>query len=214
MLGAIIGAATSIIGGIKSAKAARKRKRAIVAERAANRAWYQRRYNEVGTQRADAQRILTKTQEAIRKRNREAAATQAVVGGSEESVAATREANAQALADTVSQINAANEQRKDAIEESYRNQDNAYSAQLNGIEAQRSQNIANATTQAISAAGQIASGIDSADVYGKDGQSKAMKQFNEGLLDNRSMKPLNAQAAKTSQSIFDEARGALRNAKL
>lgn len=168
MIGAIVGAATglasSIYGGIASARAARKQarkqKNEIARQKEANKAWYERRYNEDATQRGDAQRLLTKTREAYEKRNREAAATQAVVGGSDESVAATREANAKGLADTASQINAASEARKDSVEESYRNQDQQLAGQLSALEAQRSANIANATSQAIGAAAQLGSALD------------------------------------------------------
>lgn len=164
MIGAIVGAATglasSIYGGIASARAARKQKNEIARQKEANKAWYERRYNEDATQRGDAQRLLTKTREAYEKRNREAAATQAVVGGSDESVAATREANAKGLADTASQINAASEARKDSVEESYRNQDQQLAGQLSALEAQRSANIANATSQAVGAAAQLGSALD------------------------------------------------------
>lgn len=164
MIGSIVGAATglasSIYGGIASARAARKQKNEIARQKEANKAWYERRYNEDATQRSDAQRLLTKTREAYEKRNREASATQAVVGGSDESVAATREANANGLADTASQINAASEARKDSVEESYRNQDQQLAGQLSAMEAQRSANIANATSQAVGAAAQFGSALD------------------------------------------------------
>lgn len=165
MIGAIIGAAGSLgsalYSGFKSAKAAKTAKRNIEKQKAENAAWYNRRYNEDGTQRADAQRLLRKTQDAIKNRNKQAAATQAVVGGTEESVAATKEANANALAEAASAINAQADARKDTIEQSYRNTDTNLNNQLNNIETQRAQNIANAGAQAISAAGQVGSAIDS-----------------------------------------------------
>ncbi len=165
MIGAIIGAAASLgsalYSGFKSAKAAKTAKRNIEKQKAENAAWYNRRYNEDGTQRADAQRLLRKTQDAIKNRNKQAAATQAVVGGTEESVAATKEANANALAEAASAINAQADARKDTIEQSYRNTDTNLNNQLNNIETQRAQNIANAGAQAISAAGQVGSAIDS-----------------------------------------------------
>ena len=82
----------------------KKVKKNIEEQQRKNQDWYDRRYNEDATQRADAQRILTITQENIRQRNQQAAGTQAVMGGTEESVAAARAANNQALADQ-SQLN-------------------------------------------------------------------------------------------------------------
>lgn len=165
MIGAIIGAAagigSAIAGGIKSAKAARRQKAQLEREKAENAAWYERRYNEDATQRADAQRLLRQTQESIRNRNREAASTQAVVGGTEESVAATKEANAKALSDTASAIAAQGETRKGQVEESYRNQDRTINKELGEIEANRAKNIAKTSAQAISAMGTLANAIDS-----------------------------------------------------
>lgn len=165
MIGAIIGAATaigsSIFSGIKSAQAARKKKKQLAREKAENEAWYSRRYNEDATQRADAQRLLRQTQEAIRNRNREAAGTQAVVGGTEESVAATKEANAKAMSDTASAIAAQGEARKEQVEESYRNQDRTINKELGEMESERAQNIADTGAQAISAIGTMANAIDS-----------------------------------------------------
>lgn len=85
----------------------------IQAQQQANQNWYDRRYNEDATQRADAQRILTQTEESIRNRNRQAAGAQAVMGGTDESVAAAKAANAQALADATSQIAVNADNRKD-----------------------------------------------------------------------------------------------------
>ena len=84
-----------------------------------NQDWYDRRYNEDATQRADAQRLLQMTEESIKKRNKAAAGTAAVMGGTAESVAAEKEANSKALADTTSQIVAAGDARKDQIENQY-----------------------------------------------------------------------------------------------
>lgn len=172
MIGGIIAAAStigsSIYSGIKSAKANRQRKQELLREKAENNAWYNRRYNEDATQRADAQRLLRLTQEAIRNRNKQVAGTQAVVGGTEESVAAEKEANAKAMSDTASAIAAQGEARKDNIEESYRNQNRMLNNELGNMEAQRAENIANAGAQAIQAMGSIANAIDST-----DGKSKS-----------------------------------------
>lgn len=205
MIGAIVGAATglasSIYGGIASARAARKQKNEIARQKEANKAWYERRYNEDATQRGDAQRLLTKTREAYEKRNREAAATQAVVGGSDESVAATREANAKGLADTASQINAASEARKDSVEESYRNQDQQLAGQLSALEAQRSANIANATSQAIGAAAQLGSAIDGSveDKKAKKEEAAKAAQAKAAAEAKTSGSALNAQVVQQQQ---------------
>lgn len=123
MLGAIIGgavgAAGSIFGGISKNKAIKKQMEMVARMQRDNQDWYDRRYNEDATQRADAQRMITLTEESIKKRNKAAAGTAAVMGGTDESVAAEKEANSKALADTTSQIAAAGDARKDQIENQY-----------------------------------------------------------------------------------------------
>lgn len=200
MIGAIVGAAMSagsaLYSGIMSGKANRQAKANIEKQKAENTAWYNRRINEDGMQRADAQRTWRKAQEAITNRNKNAAATQAVVGGTEESVAATKEANANALAETASAINANAEARKDNIESSYRQQDANYNSQLNNLELQRSQNVANAGSQAIAAAGKIASALDTAGV----GEGKSTKTATQGLTDKQKS-TLDTQAQKGANNI-------------
>lgn len=187
---------SALYGGIMSGKANRKAKANVEKQKAENTAWYNRRMNEDGMQRADAQRTWRKTQEAITDRNKQAAATQAVVGGTEESVAATKEANANALAETASAINANAEARKDNIESSYRQQDSNLNGQLNNLEYQRAQNVANAGSQAIAAAGKIASALDTAGV----GEGKSTKATTQGLNDKQKA-TLDTQAQKSANNI-------------
>lgn len=151
-----MGAAASIIGGIKARKAAQKANAMLAQQRADNQAWYDRRYNEDATQRADAQRILTMTMDRMRRRNQAAAGTAAVMGASEESVANEKAANAQALADTASQIAAAGAARKDQIEGQYLQNKNNLTQQQIGVQNQQAQNIGQATqgaSQALMGAG-------------------------------------------------------------
>lgn len=219
MIGAIVGAVASvgsaIAGGISGARANRKRKRAIRDEKAENTAWYNRRYNEDPLARSDTQRILNRTQEAIRRNNQTAQAQQAVVGGSEESVAATKQANAQALASAASSISANNDARKDEVEQQYRAQQANLSAQERGLQAEHAQNVATQTSTALNAASKIASSLDSADVDGKKKSVKAniaktqADTFTPNLskytdeLDYNDLK-----RKQHNQSIFDVASGA------
>lgn len=154
-IGAGVGAAASIYGGVKASQAMKKIKANLEQQRKDNQNWYDRRYNEDATQRADAQRILTQTEEAFRNRNRQAQGTAAVMGGTEESVAATKEANAQAMADAASQIDVAGEARKDNIEQQYMSTDRNIQSQLNDLERQKAQNVQQAANGVASAASNI-----------------------------------------------------------
>lgn len=152
LIGSAIGAAGSIFGGISASKAMKKVKRNIEAQRKKNQDWYDQRYNEDATQRADAQRILTQTEESIKQRNKSAAGSAAVMGGTDESVAAAKAANNQALADATSEIAANADQRKDNIEATYMQNDNAFVEQLNNVEQQKAQAISSAVQGVTSAA--------------------------------------------------------------
>lgn len=155
LIGSAIGAAGSIFGGIKASKAMKKAKRNVEAQRQKNQDWYDRRYNEDATQRADAQRILTQTEESIKQRNKAAAGSAAVMGGTDESVAAVKEANNKTLADVISQIAADAETRKDNIEATYLQNDNALAEQINAIEQGKAQAIGQAVQGVASAAGNM-----------------------------------------------------------
>ena len=142
--GGALGAVGSIFGGISASKAMKKVKKNLQAQKQENKDWYDRRYNEDATQRADAQRILTKTEESIRNRNQQAAGAQAVMGGTEESVAAAKAANNQALADATSQIAVNAEARKDQIEQTYQQRDAQINDALNNLEMKKAEAISSA----------------------------------------------------------------------
>lgn len=140
-IGVGLGAVGSIFGGLSASKAMKKVKNNLNAQRSANQNWYDRRYNEDATQQADAQAMISRTEEAFRERNRQATGTQAVMGGTEESVAATKAANAQAMADASAQIALNGERRKDAIEAQFQAKDDALQSELNDLERQKAANV-------------------------------------------------------------------------
>ena len=163
MIGSLISGglkiAGSIFGGIKASQAMKKVQKNLEQQQKENQDWYDRRYNEDATQRADAQRMLTMTNELIKQRNKSAAGTQAVMGGTEESVAATKAANAQSMADTASQIAVAGAQRKDNIENQYLDKKATINKQLNDLQQQKANNIINAVNGVSSAASGIAGAL-------------------------------------------------------
>ena len=151
-IGGALGIGGSIFGGISASKAMKKVKRNLEGQMRENQNWYDRRYNEDATQRADAQRILSITNDNIRQRNQQAAGTQAVMGGTEESVAAAKAANNQAIADATSQIAVNGERRKDQIESQYMTTKANLNDKLNNLEQARAQNTAQAV-QGVAQAG-------------------------------------------------------------
>ena len=156
MIGSLIGAGLSavgsIFGGISASKAMKKVKNNLESQKRENQDWYDRRYNEDATQRADAQRILSKTEESIRNRNRQAAGSAAVMGGTEESVAAAKAANYAALADATATIAANADARKDQIEAQYQQKKAQVDDALNNLEMNKAQAISSAV-QGVAQAG-------------------------------------------------------------
>lgn len=165
MLGALIGAglglASSIAGGVANRKARRKQEQMIAQQQKENQAWYDRTYNADPTKRADTVRLLTQMQEQIKNRNKAAKGRQAVMGGTEDSTTAVKEANNKTLADTTSQIVAANDARKDSIEQQYMARKSQLQGQQMGLEAEKAADTANAVAGVAGTAANIAASLDS-----------------------------------------------------
>lgn len=160
LIGAGLGVASSIFGGISARKARRKQERMLAQQEKENQAWYDRKYNEDPTKRADTVRLLTQMQEQIKNRNKAAKGRQAVMGGTEDSTTAVKEANNKTLADTTSQIVAANESRKDAIEGQYQARKDAIQNKRMGLEAEKAADTASVAAGVAGTAANIASTID------------------------------------------------------
>lgn len=183
MIGALIGAglglASSIAGGIANRKARRKQEQMLAQQQRENQAWYDRRYNEDPTKRADTVRLLTQMQEQIKNRNRAAKGRQAVMGGTEDSTTAVKEANNKTLADTTSQIVAENEARKDAIEQQYQQNKRSIQGQQMQMEAEKSADTANVVAGVAGTASNIAATLDAGTGGAKKAQNmNATQQLN------------------------------------
>lgn len=169
LIGAGLGLASSIAGGIANRKARQKQEQMIAQQQKENQAWYDRTYNADPTKRADTVRLLTQMQEQIKNRNKAAKGRQAVMGGTEDSTTAVKEANNKTLADTTSQIVAANDARKDSIEQQYMARKSQLQGQQMGLEAEKATDTANAVAGVAGTAANIAASLDS----GGSGAKKA-----------------------------------------
>ena len=205
MIGALIGAglglASSIAGGIANRKARKKQEQMLAQQQRDNQAWYDRKYNEDPTKRADTVRLLTQMQDQIKNRNRAAKGIQAVMGGTEDSTTAVKEANNKTLADTTSQIVAANEARKDAIEQQYQQNKRSIQNQQMGIEAEKSADTANVAAGVAGTAANIAATLDSG-----RGSSKAPKRPDVEIPTEADIAKLDAKvgAAPSQQQVVSE----------
>ena len=159
LIPAAIGAIGSIFGGSKASEAARDRQRILAQQQQENQNWFDRRYNENATQRADAQRILQRTEEAIRKRNRAAAGREAVMGGPSEETAREKERGNELMADAVGQVVDANEKRKDAIEQQYLNRKQGLQNQEAALAQEKAAATGGAIQGVLGAVGNLAAGL-------------------------------------------------------
>lgn len=159
-LGSAVGLAANLYGGIKAGNAMQQIRDSLVHQQEANRDWYDRRYNEDSTQRADAQRVLNKAEEIFRQRNQQQQGSAAVMGSTDEAVASSKAANANALADAVSKIDVASQSRKDGIEDKYMSTDRSIQNQINDMDMKMAQNTQQMAGQVADAASNIDSNED------------------------------------------------------
>lgn len=184
LIGAGLGLVSSIAGGIANRKARRKQEQMLAQQQRENQAWYDRKYNEDPTKRADTVRLLTQMQEQIKNRNRAAKGRQAVMGGTEDSTTAVKEANNKTLADTTSQIVAANEARKDAIEQQYQQNKRSIQGQQMQMEAEKSADTANVAAGVAGTAANIAATLDAGMGGAKKAQNMNATQQLNGIAKN------------------------------
>lgn len=151
----------AIFGGISANKQRKEQLATLNKMKRENNNWYNRRYNEDATQRADAQRMLSMTNEAIKKRNQAARGKQKVTGGTDASLAGTQQRNAEAVGNALATTTVNAQNRKDNIEAQHRNTNNEIEAQKSAVNAaaekSKRDNTAAAVTGALSATSSIMS---------------------------------------------------------
>ena len=160
LIGGALSAGSQLASGLLARKAAQEAKANNAKLQAENEAWYNRRWNENATQRADAQEVLRHFSEQLRNRNKAAEGAAAVAGGNEAALAAQKAANSQAYADAVGNIAAQGAARKDAIEDKYMQRKEALTAQNNAIEQQRAASMAAAGAALGNAFGSAGNAVD------------------------------------------------------
>lgn len=123
MIGAILagaslagGLASSIFGASKSAAAAREQRKLIDNQEAKNNAWYERNYYQNYIDSSEGKAALKRVESTLRRRNQQTDAQAAITGATPESVQAHEQGNAEILDNTVSNLAARSDARKDSID--------------------------------------------------------------------------------------------------
>lgn len=151
LIGAGLAVGSSLWGGAKAAQAARKANRQIAKQRAANQAWFNRRYNEDYADTAAGQRLITQAKDYAKDNWKKAQGASRVGGATDESAAAAKEAGNKMVGNTIANISAQDTARKDRIDANYRATDANLQAQQVAIEQNRANQITNAASQASNA---------------------------------------------------------------
>lgn len=161
MIGAILGAATSVAGGIiagnQASKARKRAARILDDQKRRETALYNKDYNQDYTQTASAQNALRKARELADGYINRAEGAKAVMGGTDESVANTKAKANEAIANTTSDIASEGQNRADKAEDRY---DKAMTAVENAqanYEQQTANNIAKAGSEVMKAGINMAS---------------------------------------------------------
>lgn len=211
ILGAVAAAGSIVGGAVKSHQARvanRKQQGELDALDSENKAYYNRRYYEDATQRADNQRIITQARQAILRDNQAASGTQSVMGSSNATSAATKEANNATLANAVSSVAANSQQYKTHVEDSYRNQNAAIRNKQAQLEYQRGLENQGAVDGAVGAMNSLASAYIAGDksLEGVKTPVKTSLEGTKGAETVNSIKAkveptLNAQVAAPANAI-------------
>lgn len=202
-----IAAGTAIYGGISKSNAARRQKRAeeaeLARERAENRNWYNRRYYEDGTQRADVQQILQTAKSHYMDMTNALIGRNAVMGGSNASVAAAKEKANQAYASMVSNAAARAEARKDSVENSYRTTENQLGRQQRSMDRYYGEAQQQAIDTAVTGLGNAASSAIS--TFAKNGAAADAATRAADATPANTVKPEDVSNAASQYSVNDNA---------
>lgn len=192
MVGALIGAglglASSIFGGLKSKKAAEQQQQIIDEARRRNESIFNKEYYGDYMQSATAQSAMRNVRDYMKKSNERASNMAAITGATPESVVAQKEVSADAIADTAAAIQAQSDYQKQRALSNYQAQE----AALDNAAIQQQQMTEQGTAGFADAALQTGAGIAQAALsspstkvsqqtikdFGQEQAKKAIKKLN------------------------------------
>lgn len=160
LISGALGAVSGLFGAFGRNKMLNEQIKSLESDKADNESWYDRRYNEDATQRADAQRMLQMTQDSIRNRRKQLDGMEKVGGLTQERISAENSENAKILADTAAQIAVAGENRKDDIESKYLAKKDAYNEEIRNAKAKKANGFDMANAAVNGAAKGVGVGLD------------------------------------------------------
>lgn len=163
MIGAAIGAglglAGSIFGGIKAANERKKMNRYLNQQDAENTALYNKDYYSDYTQRADTQNLMKQLRDNLSKNNKRADNMAVVTGATPEQQAVAKEQSNKVISDTFSNIGAMGQQWKDQVSNRYLNRRKNLADQRMGMMGQRAQSYENLMNSGLNMMGGSVGGL-------------------------------------------------------
>ena len=159
LIGGVGSAVAEFVGANATKKAAQRNERLLQEAENEAKAWYDKEYNANYLDRSDARATITKTRELLDEKYKQANASAAVTGATEESIARQKAAANETLADVTSNIAASASAYKDQVRANYEGQMANFLEQKMGVNNQKAQATAQAAQGVAQAAGQIANGV-------------------------------------------------------
>ena len=159
-IGAGVGLATSLFGGASASAAAREAERRQREREAQENAWYTRRYNENYVDTAAGQNLVRRAKDYAKEQWKKAAGAQAVAGGTD--AATAKEAGNKMVGDTIANIAATDQARKDNVDNMHRQAQEKFAQMDMARSMQKAQNITSAAQQASNAIMSVAGAVDQA----------------------------------------------------
>lgn len=150
-VGALGSLGSAIYGSIKSSKYNNQANALLNGIKESNKEWYNTRMSEDYTQRADVQATINKQRELLQQQYNNARRTNAVAGGTDESLALQKAGANASLANTASEIAAGSAAYKQGVEQQYRSADAALAQQQAQVAQQQADRTAQAAGQATNA---------------------------------------------------------------
>ncbi len=184
-IGAGVGLAGSLFGGIEGAKEKKKAQGELDRMKGDNENWFNREYYEDYTKRSDVRNLLGRMRERFRERNDAARNTAAVMGGTPESGLAVKKENNRAYADAAGQIASSASSHRDNVMNRYQQRKmmlaNQQIANYTNQGRQWNNFMSNSANVAGAAVGSLGNVVFGKGLWGKDGRGG--NGYGNGLSD-------------------------------
>lgn len=150
---------STAISANASKKANAQADKVMADQQAKNDYWWQQKQNENYLESAEAQAAIAKAREMAQEQMATARGMQAVMGGTDATLASAQQSANKMLSDTMSGIAATSTARKDAAEQQYLGQNNALAQQLIATYQNKAAQNAAAGSSALGVLGNIGSSL-------------------------------------------------------